>query len=65
MPLPVIREETSDLEVSDSEKPPAEQPTNKAISMKLLVGIEKPSPSTTCFGFFSMIMKSLRRENRI
>lgn len=41
MSLSVIKEETSDLKTSDSEKPPAEQPTSKAISMKLLVDRKK------------------------
>ena len=36
MPLSVIREEGSDLEGSDSKKPPAEQPTSEEVSIKFL-----------------------------
>lgn len=42
-----------------------EQPTNKAISMKLLSDEDVPSHSTSCFDCLRVIMESLRRGNRI
>lgn len=60
MRLSVIKEETSDLK-----KPPTEQPTSAAVSIKLLSDEGVPSHSTSCFNYLRVIMKSLRNKNRI
>ncbi len=60
MPLPVIKEETSDLEGSDSEKPPTEQPTRKGLKYP----DSSPSSTTHCLACINGVMQVLGGKKR-